>query len=82
MSVGHIHLMDIKEVISRAGGCSRLASCLGIKSHTTVLRWKRVPDKYLVDIERVFGIPREEMRPDLFLGLSVGRPSELESTAA
>lgn len=74
--------MDIKDVISKAGGCSRLASGLGIKSHATVLRWKRVPDKYLVDIERVFGIPREEMRPDLFLGISVDRPAEQENAAA
>ena len=65
--------METKEIIVRAGGCSRLASSLGIKSHATVLRWKRVPDKYLVKIEQVFGIPREELRPDLFCGLSISR---------
>lgn len=58
--------MDMKEIIAKAGGCSRLASGLGLKSHATVLRWKKVPDKYLVRIEATFGIPREELRPDLF----------------
>lgn len=42
-----------------------LARELGIK-HTAFYSWKRVPAERVLDIERITGIGRHELRPDLF----------------
>lgn len=62
----HIAGMDTKEIIKAAGGCVRLATICGLRSHTTPLRWKAVPVAHLRAIESALGIPRHVMRPDLF----------------
>jgi DNA-binding transcriptional regulator YdaS (Cro superfamily) len=49
------------------GGLTGLAAALGCS--TQALRWWRthyVPAERVVEIERVTGIPREELRPDLY----------------
>lgn len=43
-----------------------LARALGI-TVAAVRQWVRVPDDKLVDVERITGIPREALRPDLFI---------------
>lgn len=58
--------MEPSELRKRVGGCKRLAEGLGLRSHSPVLKWKKIPDKHIVAIESVFGIPREELRPDLY----------------
>ncbi|WP_145995914.1 YdaS family helix-turn-helix protein [Acetobacter aceti] len=58
--------MEPKELFRRAGGCSAVAAKLGLRSHSTVLGWKTIPPHHCPAIEREFGIPREELRPDLF----------------
>ena len=47
-----------------------LASSLGVNK-TTVFRWeeRRIPAERVLDIERVTGIPRHELRPDLYPGV-------------
>lgn len=52
-----------------------LSRGLGVDK-ATVTRWaqKRVPAERVVEIERVTGIPRHDLRPDLY-------PVEAESTA-
>jgi len=35
--------------------------------HVAVYRWKHIPVRRLSDVERITGIPREELRPDIFL---------------
>jgi len=57
------------EIVERAaeqvGGLAELARRLGIK-HTAFYRWKSVPPRRVLQIEKLTGIPREEMRPDLY----------------
>ncbi|MBO1325371.1 helix-turn-helix domain-containing protein [Acetobacter sp. TBRC 12305] len=57
--------MSIKAIIKRAGGASTVARLLGIH-HSAVVRWEKVPDGRVVALEAATGIPREELRPDLF----------------
>ncbi|MCP1197008.1 helix-turn-helix domain-containing protein [Acetobacter senegalensis] len=58
--------MEPSELRKRVGGCKRLAESIGLRSHSAVLKWKRIPDKHIIAIESAFGIPREELRPDLY----------------
>ncbi|MDF7673513.1 hypothetical protein PT277_01685 [Acetobacteraceae bacterium ESL0709] len=62
--------MDNTALRSRTGKTAlEIAIALGLKSHTAVLAWKgdrKIPTKYLLKIEQLFGIPREELRPDLY----------------
>ncbi|KXV70174.1 hypothetical protein AD952_13580 [Acetobacter cerevisiae] len=58
--------MEPSELRKRVGGCKKLAEGIGLRSHSAVLKWKRIPDKHIVAIEQTFGIPREELRPDLY----------------
>jgi DNA-binding transcriptional regulator YdaS (Cro superfamily) len=56
----------LRMAIAAAGTRYRLARLLGINP-SAVLRWKRVPTERILEIERMVGIPREELRPDLYL---------------
>jgi DNA-binding transcriptional regulator YdaS (Cro superfamily) len=51
--------------IKAAGGIRPLARALGI-SHVSVLEWTSVPTRHLLEIEKVTGIPRETLRPELY----------------
>lgn len=57
--------MEITEVIKRAGGLTSLAKIVS-RHHATVLRWNRVPAQHARAIEQATGIPRHELRPDLW----------------
>lgn len=59
----------VKEAAEKAGGIVALARELGIK-HTAMYSWTRIPAERVVDIERVTGIPRQRLRPDLYEGMS------------
>lgn len=43
----------------------RLAQDLNITKQA-VYQWRKVPPERVLDIERITGIPREELRPDVF----------------
>jgi DNA-binding transcriptional regulator YdaS (Cro superfamily) len=58
-----MNLMD--QIRAKRGMLARVADELGL-ARSTVHAWQRVPDKHLVEVERITGIPREELRPDLF----------------
>jgi DNA-binding transcriptional regulator YdaS (Cro superfamily) len=47
------------------GRSARLADLLKI-SRAAVSSWKHIPIKRLIEIEQLFGVPREQLRPDLF----------------
>ncbi len=49
------------------GRLTKLADTLGI-NRVTLYRWAKsaVPAEKVVEIERVTGIPRRQLRPDLF----------------
>ncbi|ARW47067.1 Cro/CI family transcriptional regulator [Acetobacter pasteurianus] len=61
-------MTDVDAVISRCGGVCALAKAIGIH-HSSVILWKKtnqIPIKRVLDVERLSGIPREELRPDIF----------------
>lgn len=43
----------------------RISREIGI-THGAVSQWRRVPAERVIDVERVTGIPREALRPDLY----------------
>ncbi|MBS7532096.1 helix-turn-helix domain-containing protein [Ancylobacter sonchi] len=49
----------------RAGGAVGLARPLGISSQA-VSQWRRAPAKHVLNIERVTGVSRHDLRPDLY----------------
>lgn len=55
----------VKAAVKAAGSLRKLGHALGI-SHQTIALWKRVPDKYILRVEKVTGIDREQLRPDLY----------------
>ena len=48
-----------------AGGNAALGRLLGISAHA-VAQWRQVPAQRVVDVERVTGVSRQELRPDVF----------------
>ena len=54
----------LKEALRKAGGVRPLARAVGI-SHVAVWRWTRVPVARLLEVERITGIERERLRPDI-----------------
>ena len=55
----------LKLAIERAGSVRKLARMLGI-SMQAVVKWKTVPAHQIIPVERATGVPREELRPDLY----------------
>ncbi|ABS12951.1 hypothetical protein Oant_0220 [Brucella anthropi ATCC 49188] len=64
-----LQLPTMIEIVAKAaeevGGVVALARALNIK-HTAMYSWKRVPAERVLEIERVSGISRHELRPDLY----------------
>lgn len=56
---------ELKRAIARAGGMRALGRLLGIREQS-ISQWKAVPAHRIVAIEAATGIPREELRPDLY----------------
>lgn len=55
-----------QEFLARRGAKAELARALGI-THAAVQQWgDRVPAERTVEVERITGIPREALRPDLY----------------
>ena len=57
--------MDISDIIRAAGGPNALGKEIG-RSHVTVLRWRQVPAQHVLSVERLTGISRHILRPDVF----------------
>ena len=59
----------VVEAVERAGGMSELARKIGV-SPQAVWKWLyvqgRVPATRVLEVERVSGVPREQLRPDVF----------------
>ncbi len=51
--------------IDAAGGVVRLSLALG-RSRAAAAQWTRVPAERVLDVERITGIPRTTLRPDLY----------------
>lgn len=62
---------DLRSLLKENGlNASRLAAMLGVNK-TSTMRWceRGVPVDRLIEVERVTGIPRQKLRPDLFEGM-------------
>jgi len=55
------------DLILRAGSQSELARALGI-SRTAVHYWQQVPMRHLLALEKLYNVPRQALRPDLYGG--------------
>ncbi len=55
----------LAEAIRMAGGVAALARALGI-SQPSVSSWRRVPSERVLEIERICGVNRHFLRPDLY----------------
>jgi DNA-binding transcriptional regulator YdaS (Cro superfamily) len=50
-----------------AGGPSALSRALnGVRTPQAISVWRRVPATFVEDVERITGIPRHELRPDIY----------------
>lgn len=55
----------VEKAAEAAGNKSALARQLGVKVQS-IQQWKRIPAERVLDVERVTGIPRHKLRPDLY----------------
>jgi DNA-binding transcriptional regulator YdaS (Cro superfamily) len=55
----------VKTGAEKAGGVVSLANGLGIK-HTSLHTWTRVPAERVLEFERLTGISRYDVRPDVY----------------
>lgn len=58
-------MIDLAEVIAAGGGRPKLARKLDI-SYEAVRCWTRVPAERCIAVEAITGIPREQLRPDIY----------------
>ncbi len=58
----------LEKAIEKAGGVNALGRALGI-SGQAVQQWEEPPAERVVEIERVTGVSRAALRPDLFVGM-------------
>lgn len=55
----------LNEAAKAAGGIGPLSEKLGL-SYQAVWKWRQIPAHQVIAIERLTGIPRERLRPDLY----------------
>ncbi len=55
----------VRAAVEAAGGQSRLARLLGIKQ-PTICCWAKVPPLRVLQIEKLTGVSRHLLRPDLY----------------
>lgn len=55
----------VEKAVQAAGGKAALAAALNL-TYEAIRQWKHIPTKRLLEVERITGIPRSELRPDLF----------------
>lgn len=55
----------LRRAVKAAGGPTKFAAALGI-NRQAIWQWKKCPINRIVEVEKISGIPREELRPDLY----------------
>lgn len=55
----------LAKAIERAGSREALGRLLGI-SRQAIWKWHQVPARQIIAIEKATGVPREQLRPDLY----------------
>ena len=57
----------LQDAITAAGGQAALARALGIKQASVAgWIWTRLPAERVLDVERITGVAKERLRPDLY----------------
>jgi DNA-binding transcriptional regulator YdaS (Cro superfamily) len=56
----------IEMACDKVGGMRALARELGI-NYQAIQTWKRIPAERVLAVETITGIPREQLRPDLYV---------------
>lgn len=55
----------IREAADNVGGVISLSLALGL-SRAAVSQWTKVPPDHVLDVERLTGVSRHKLRPDIF----------------
>ncbi|WP_459676160.1 YdaS family helix-turn-helix protein [Acidisoma sp. 7E03] len=63
----------IRQIRATRGMSAKITREIGL-SRGTVSQWRRIPAERVLDVERITGISRRELRPDLY-PLEVSEPS-------
>ncbi|WP_025031443.1 transcriptional regulator [Nitratireductor aquibiodomus] len=58
-------LKIVEQAAEKVGGLNKLAAELGIK-HQAFYSWRQVPPARVLDLERITGISRHDIRPDIY----------------
>lgn len=61
-------LAKAKQAVKGSSGLARALTDIapGKISSQAVSQWKRVPPERVLDVERITGVPRHELRPDIY----------------
>lgn len=65
----------VMAALAAAGSINALARTLGIDP-AAVSRWHRIPAARVIQVERVTGVRREILRPDLYIEAATGDAAE------
>lgn len=57
----------LRQAIEIAGSQVKLAKLLGI-THQAINKWRDVPTRHIIAVERITGVHRSLLRPDLYEG--------------
>lgn len=50
----------------KAGGSTALAKALGGITPQAVSQWRRIPAERTIEVEKITGLSRHDLRPDIF----------------
>lgn len=54
-----------EHAIQKAGGGATLASALNL-TRQAIYQWRLVPSQHVLEVERISGVSRHDLRPDLY----------------
>ena len=55
----------IKLAAEKVGGGAKLARKLGL-TRQAIYQWDRIPPERVLQVEEITGVPRHQLRPDLY----------------
>ncbi len=67
----------LRQAVAKFKTISAFAEALGVKPQA-VSQWTDIPIRRVIEIERITGIPREQLRPDLYRTEETARSKEVE----